>query len=342
MKFAIGYQLPDEDEEPFVNLVADYAQRIDEVYFPWLDMPSGRSPMATREGFVDLEAQAKLERDLGSLREMGVKLDLLLNASCYGRWGTSRRLVNHVCSVVHHLHERFALDAVTTMSPVIAAAVKEHFSGVDVRASVNMRLGTARAMEYVAHLFDSFYVQREYNRDLGRIDELFSWADANRKRLFMLANSGCLLWCAVQTFHDNLVSHERDVAETVNVSADSPALCWSFYRDRANWTRFLQNSWIRPEDLHHYDGLFPVVKLATRMHARPRMVMEAYTSGEYRGNLPDLFEPGYGPVFAPYVIDNTRFPSDWFERTTTRGGVTPPPDDSYYDEVLERVLVRAE
>ena len=84
---------------------------------------------------------------------------------------------------------------------------------MDVRASVNMRLGTVRAMEYVSHLFDSFYIQREYNRDLDRIDELREWAGRNGKRLYMLANSGCLLWCAVQTFHDNMVAHEAEVAD---------------------------------------------------------------------------------------------------------------------------------
>jgi collagenase-like PrtC family protease len=86
--------------------------------------------------------------------------------------------MNLVRSVIAHLQESSGLDLVTTTSLAIAKTVKEDFPGVEVRASVNMRLGTVKAMEYVATLFDSFYVQREYNRDLERIGELKQWAMA--------------------------------------------------------------------------------------------------------------------------------------------------------------------
>lgn len=336
MKFAVGYQLPEEDEEPLVDVVRDFRERIDEVYFPWMDMPSGRAPMSSRDGFFDWTSQERLQKDLMSFREMGVKLDLLLNASCYGRYGFSRYLSNLVCSVIGHLKETVGLDVVTTMSPMIAGTVKKNFPDIDVRASVNMRLGTVKAMEYVADLFDSFYVQREYNRDLERIAELKEWCDSRGKKLYMLANSGCLNFCSVQTFHDNLVSHEKEMNETVNLTEDAPALCWKYYRKRENWVKFLQNSWVRPEDVHNYEEYFSVMKLATRMHANPGMVVEAYCAGKFRGNLPDLLEPGHGPVFAPNIMDNTRFPPDWFERTT--GCDKRCLGCGYCDSVLKEVL----
>ena len=52
------------------------------------------------------------------------------------------------------------------------------------------------------------------------------------------------------------------------------------------------------------------------MHTLPRMVIDAYAKAEYRGNLLDLFEPGFGPALAPYVMDNDKFPEDWFEKTS--------------------------
>ena len=129
---------------------------------------------------------------------MGLKLDLLMNASCYGRVGFSRYLVNLVGSIVAHLWDIVGLDAVTTRSPLIARTVKQDFPGIDVRASVNMRLGTVKAFQYVADLFDSFYLQREYNRDIERIEELKEWCERAGKGLYMLANSGCLNFCSVQ------------------------------------------------------------------------------------------------------------------------------------------------
>ena len=80
-----------------------------------------------------------------------------------------------------------------------------------------------------------------------------------------------------------------------------------------------------------------MVKLATRMHARPRTVIDAYVNRSYRGNLLDLMEPGFGPALAPCIIANERFPADWFERTSTCNHRCHACD--YCRTVLEQVLV---
>ncbi len=107
---------------------------------------------------------------------------------------------------------------------------------------------------------------------------------------------------------------------------------------KENWVAFLQNSWIRPEDLHNYDTYFSMAKLATRMHANPRKVIQAYCEQRFQGNLLDLLEPGHSPLFSPYLIDNTKFPEDWFKRTSTCDKKCHQCD--YCSEVLKKVLVR--
>jgi len=341
MKFAVGYQLAEEGEESFVDIVRDYAPHIAEVYFPWLNVPSGRAALTSRRGFTDWTGQARLEADLRALKEMGVRLDLLFNGACYGQYAASQRLENETASILEHLQNVVGgVEIVTTTSLAIARTVRKYFPEIDVRASVNMRIGTVKGMQYVQGLFTSYHAQRDYNRDLPRLRELKAWTDANGKKLIMLANSGCLAFCSGQSFHDNMVAHEAEIDETLNIENWTPHVCWHNLQDRANWPMLLQNTWIRPEDLHHYDDLFPVVKLATRMHARPRMVIHAYTSRKYAGNLLDLFEPGFGPALAPYVIDNTRFPADWFERSS--GCQKTCHNCGYCAKVLEQVLVKAE
>ncbi len=337
MKFAVGYQLAEPDEEPLPRIVADFRRQIDEVYFPWLDMPSGRSPMTSQSGFVDWEGQSRLEDDLRALKDMGIKLDLLFNANCYGGHSLSQALANRVCSIIEHLLAATGLHAITTTSLMIARTVQQYFPQIEVRASVNMRIGTVKAMEYVADLFDSFYLQREYNRDFERIEQFKAWTDANAKGLYFLVNSGCMNSCSGQVFHDNLVAHEAEIAETINITGWNPSICWNYYADQAHWVSLLQNSWIRPEDMHHYEDHFSVAKLATRMHASPRRVIEAYCRGRYHGNLLDLFEPSHGPLIAPHIIDNSRFPADWFERTSGRREHRP--SEQYYASVLDQVLV---
>ena len=341
MQFAVGYQLPDAEDESLVEIIADYREAIAEVYFPWADMPSGRAALATWRGDTDWTAQQQLLGDLAALRKMGLRVDLLFNANCYGGRAISRWLENQVRSVLDYLGEAVGgVDIVTTTSPFVAQVVKQHHPQVETRASVNMRIGTVKGMQYLADIFDSYHVQRDNQRNLEYLAELKSWADENAKSLVILANSGCLAFCSGQTFHDNMVAHEAEIDETINVTEWEAHTCWRFLQERANWAAILQNTWIRPEDIRHYEGLCGVVKLATRMHARPRLVIDAYARGSFYGNLLDLCEPGFGPALAPYVIDNSRFPADWFARTSCCDRRCHRCD--YCAGVLDMVLVNAQ
>ena len=69
-----------------------------------------------------------------------------------------------------------------------------------------MEIGTTIGMDYIADLFDSFYLKREYNRNLQIITKAREWCNANGKKLYGLANSGCLNFCSTHIFHDN--AHE--------------------------------------------------------------------------------------------------------------------------------------
>jgi collagenase-like PrtC family protease len=336
MQFAVGYQLFEDRDLSFAGMVEDFRGRISEVYFPWLDMASGRMALTNRRGFVDWDGQMRVEEELRAIKRLGVRLNLLLNANCYGGLGISRYLSNQVCSLVDYLRDGGCLDAVTTASPMIAWTMKKNFPDIETRASVNMRVGTVKAMEYLASSFDGFHIQREYNRDFERIGEMKQWADARGKTLHLLVNSGCLNFCTAQTFHDNLVAHETEVNEVEAVEEWNLNACRSYYADRGHWPAFLQGSWIRPEDISRYESFFSEVKLATRMHANPRMVIKAYCDGKFSGNLPDLLEPGHAHLFRPHIIDNTRFPEDWFD--TVAGCDKRCHRCSYCADVLEQVL----
>ena len=119
-----------------------------------------------------------------------------------------------------------------------------------------------------------------------------------------------------------------------------PYTCYRVLREVENHSLVLKNTWIRPEDIDRYEGLCDGIKLATRMHALPAMVIDAYARRKYSGNLLDLFEPGHGPLLAPAVVDNDRFPSDWFERTTSCDKRCA--SCGYCDSVWEKVAVNAE
>jgi len=337
IKYSVGYQL--REENIFSDIIERYKDRIEEVYFPWLNLPSGRGPIADKSGYINWEAQKQLEYEIKKIKKMGIKLNLLLNASCWGGNSLSVNLANMVISLIDYLYENIEIDSITAFSPMVAYVIKKNFPEIEIRASVNMRIGSIRAMEQVNDLFDSFIMQREYNRDFERIEELKEWCDKNGKKLSILVNSGCLNFCPVQLFHDNVISHEVEVFTKSNLMEDIPGNCWSFYRNKENWKYLISNSsWIRPEDIHYYEKYFKVVKLATRINPEPQKIIDAYCNEKYEGNLLDLFEPSHSKLLFPYIIDNSKFPPEWFEKISTCNKKCS--QCSYCEMIFEKVLTK--
>jgi len=315
-KFAIGYQEPVSGED-FSSIVGDYREHVGELYFAWPGHASGRPSLGKGDGGREEEAQENLEYNLRCIRQMGVRLDLLCNASCYGGRSVSKSLEAELCSVVERIVSvAGGLEVVTTSSLAVAWIFKNHFPEIEVRASVNMKVASAESMSYVSELFDSFYIQRDTQRKLRHLRETRDWCVANSKKLCLLANSGCLYGCPGQLFHDNLVAHDAEVSDMSNLEGFVPHVCWELFKKPERRAAILKGSWIRPEDLHHYAPYADVIKLATRVHSNPRMVIDAYVKRSYHGNLLDLFEPTLSMAFAPQILRNEKFPGDWFDKTS--------------------------
>lgn len=339
MKYSVGYQFFDEHDQPFIESLCKMSERIEEVYFPWMDFPTCRKSLATDHGYKNWSAQSFFENDLHLLLQSGIKLNLLFNANCYGEKSISLSMKNHICSIIDHILDTIGpLDTVTTTSLYIASIIKEKYPFIKVRASVNMKIGTIQGMEYLADLFDGYYIQRDYNRNIQYLCELKKWTEKNRKSLHLLANSGCMRHCSGQIFHDNLVSHEDAILDTHNDETFQSALCWNYYQKQEHWVNLLQSTWIRPEDIHHYQSLFDSVKLATRMTSRPLTVVKAYLQENYHGNLLDLLEPNHTPLLQQMYIDNKKFPEDWFQVTSTCNENCS--DCGYCQKVFQNVLTQ--
>lgn len=338
---SVGYTVPAEGQIPFVELVSRYREEIGEVYYAFPDVSSGRSPLGRESAYTDFEALAYLTEDLKALCAMGLSTNLLFNASCGGADCMSLQHEREVVSILDYLEEKGIFPtSVTTTSPVTAEILRRNAPEVSVRASVNMRIQSIKGIQYVEHLFDSFCIGRDVNRDLETFARIAEYLHENGKTCSILVNSGCLRNCSMQSFHDNAVAHELEIRTKANLPWARPAGCRDFFSTPLHHVDFLQNTWIRPEDLHHYDGMVDLVKIATRMHFLPAVVIDAYARRRYHGNLADLFEPGHGPLFAPFVVDNDRFPEDWFETTSTcHKDCTRC---SYCKKVKEKVFVNSE
>ena len=316
MKFSLGYQYPDEDSfERFPQILSDYKEHIEELYFAPGNEPSGRSPAAASSGLEEEEAFSILLEDLKEASGMGIKLNMLFNANCLGEKCISRDLEKHLSTTLERYLKELPIHGVTTCSPFIAKYLKKEFPFLKIRASVNMKIGTVEAMEYAGEYFDSFCLQRDLNYRMDRLRSMAQWAEKNGKSVMLLANSGCLRNCFAQTFHDNLVAHLAQVFREDCRRDPHVIFCRDFYAKEEHRCEYLAHSTlIRPEDLFHYRQITNHIKLATRTHFNIRMVLEAYTTGSFTGNLFDLSEPCHGIFYRGKVLDNIRIPQEYFKR----------------------------
>ena len=305
MKYIVGY--PIKENKSFLNTIVQNKDSISEVYFSWGDMPNGRSALSIDGEATPFEIQQRQAEDLKQLCDNGLKLNMLFNANCYGKDSQSRAFFYKIGNLIDYIERNFTLSSVTTSSPLIAKFIKSNFEGIDVRASVNMEIGSIEGMSYVSDFFDSFYVRRELNRNFPMLLKLRKWCDGNGKEMYLLANSGCLNNCSAHIFHDNLVAHEAEISAMDN-GYQFRGVCWDFLSGEANREKWLQRTnFIRPEDIELYEDIVPAVKLATRVNTSPSRVLSAYVGKHYTGSVMELLEPNHSGIFYPNYIENANF-----------------------------------
>ncbi len=308
-KFAFGYYFGKRAGFSFRDLAEQYAPFLQEVYFPWPGLLSAREisgdPVPLRKQIVD---------DMRFCRAKGLRLDLLINATCYGdKAMTSDQRLDYYGNLKEMDKVGIMPEIITTTSPYIATITKKLNASIDRRASVNMRLLSTIAMEYVADEFDSFYLCRDLQRDLPTVKMFAEWGKKTGKKICMLANSGCLRFCPWQTFHETLLSHNfPHIYGEMKALDIPPTLCVGMVQSK-QYEEILRASWIRPEDLHRYEPYVSVFKLSTREADRPDLILKAYTSGTFDGDTLLLLDPGFSYFVRPYIFDNKAFPKEWSE-----------------------------
>lgn len=303
MQFSVGYQA----NEPLKKSILRHTDVIRELYFPWGSFPTGRGV------FTGFEMQKQLQTDLGDYKEAGLFLNWLLNGNCFGRYAQSRILFQEIGDQAQELISRFGLNSVTTTSPLIARFLKNNFSKLEIRASVNMEIGTPDGIEYLLPWFDGFYLKREYNYDLVRLKQMRKFTIDHGKKLYLLANSGCLNYCSARTFHDNLVAHQHEIAEMDN-ALDFHGVCHLFLNDPNNRIHLLEHTnFIRPEDVAEFEPYCDGMKLATRTNRNPMDITESYAAASWHGNILDLTEPSFSGHFYPEILANDRIPARWLK-----------------------------
>jgi len=313
-KYSVGYN----GQQGFEEAIEPYLEYIADVYFAPPYTPSGR---VQKGGAVSLDYPVNLDKFLNWARERGLETNLLLNALCTGGEYASNERMAKVQKIVEFYGERYGVKLVTVVSPFDGEVIKRKFPEVKIHSSVNMFIRNAVQAKEVEHFTDVYVLDRNVNRDLEAIRSI---KEEVGKPIRLLANEGCVLECMNRVQHFNQISH---IDPPIGVRY---LLCISKYiNDKAT---VLKAPIIRPEDVHHYEGLVDSMKLATRNQGNDqvKLIVDAYVRQSYDGNLFDLLESngliGYleycakqaqGSTMGMPYLDNKAIPDDFFEKVST-------------------------
>jgi len=336
-KFAVGHYLTQYPNDPksFAELAKRFAPRLREVYFPWPGLSNARAKV-----YDQPDDEARIAADLKYCREHGMKLDILANATCYGDMAFTEDQRKHILSIIGKLDDMgLRPEIVTTTSPYIAKVFKLNFPDIEVRASVNMRLRNTLALEYLAPVYDSYYICRDVQRDLPTFHMMAKWCRDHGKKLCMLANSGCVRNCPWQVFHETMLSHNFSKSFQEMADQNLDLVCNHIFTQRKTMAEFLRCTWIRPEDIPVFEPELETIKLSTREAKFPHEIVEAYVNGSYDGNLTRLMDPYHGFGFRPYRVDNKSFPDDWITSGIAGKCATNCVHCGKCEKILEQVLV---
>jgi hypothetical protein len=177
-----------------------------------------------------------------------------------------------------------------------------------------MEIGTPEGLDYLADCFDSLYIKRELNRNMTALLRMKEYCDALGKKIYLLANSGCLNYCSSRTFHDNLVSHEAQISKMDN-GYDFRGTCREYLTNpqkREDWLS--KTNFIRPEDTARYENITYALKLATRVNPSPERILNAYLKESYGGSVSDILEPSHTDLFLPDYVDNSKIGTDFMDK----------------------------
>lgn len=236
----------------------------------------------------------RLEEHVRHARGAGIEFNYLLNASCIGNREITRAGQQEIESLAGWLHD-IGVASVTVATPYMLKLLKTRYPRFKVRVSVFGGVDRVRKAQMWEELgadsivLDSILVNRE-----------FSTLEKIRKSvkcdLELMANNNCLAGCALSPMHMNALSHAGQSWH----GNKGFFIDWCFLkctemklRDPVN---FIRSEWIRPEDLHLYEGLgYDRFKIAERNLPTSLMAarVKAYAERRYEGNLLDLVQP-YG------------------------------------------------
>ena len=224
------------------KLINEFSSHIKEVYFPLQSdtIGSGR-PIQPSKYY-----QQFLEND-------SIPKSVLVNPVVLPR--PLNELRNEILRSIEHLVNRRKIKGVSVANLALAKIIKQEFPGLEITASSLMDIFSAQQVFILNGIVDVIVPSGRIVRDIKKLNEV---RRSFKGRIRLLVNESCLPSCLFRT------QHFFEMADRNNSHPES--LCDEVL-DKTPWLR-LTGSWILPQHLYFFYGLYDELKLAGRVSLR--------------------------------------------------------------------------
>jgi collagenase-like PrtC family protease len=191
------------------------------------------------------------------------------------------------------------VDSVTIANPYIALWLKKNYPNLSLAVSVIAQVDSLKRAKFWEGLGVEIitFPGPVVNRNFGLIKLL---RKSLKCKIQLIANNPCLPNCPTSANHHTMLSHASQSWHRCKGYVFDYYLVMCRLNRLKEPVNFIRSDWIRPEDVHIYEGLgVDSIKLVDR-RAPADMILritEAYLKRRYEGNLADLFPTFLGKTF---------------------------------------------
>lgn len=331
MKLSVPF-IADPD---YVRFLAGHAPRISSIYFP---LPSGPVTDARVRISDDLLPDTRdLCADLSGVKAID-KYIIMNTRFMSPQIYTNRAILSGILENIAHIDNAVGIKGIVFSDMYLLRALDQTGHGIVPRLEaipgINAMLDSP---EKVFSFFDVLDLcrfkpparivpDRALNRNPGKLAAL-STALKNFNpdiRIDLLANEGCMYQCPFKLSHDaHIALSNTGFAQETTFQMNQSLGCQAYFNLQPHG--FLKSPFIRPEDVHHYQGLADGIKLCGRTRGVRflQRCIRAYLDESFDGNLLDLMDTPEVPA-RQYHIDNARLGDRFFTTLTACTKVCKP------------------
>ena len=276
-KYIIPYI--DQPSDFWDRLFTTYQKYIKEVYFPAQikNIGSGRplQPSLHIQKFIENDAVPK-----------SVLINPIILPASIDKIG------DIILKYLHEIIPRYHIVGVSVVNLDLAKIIRLEFPAIQIIASTLMDISSGQQVLMIKDHVSVIVPSGRVSRDLKRLKEIrFCF----HGKIRLIVNESCIPNCLYRT------QHFFEMADPSNNHPES--LCDDLLK-QFPWMR-LTGSWVLPQHLHFFDGLYDEIKIDGRVTLRnPQNYIEVLDSYIFRKKL-NILKLGGGPASVTDGIEIT-------------------------------------